>query len=149
MSSIYTAKIEENIVNRKNGKATVILSNIKDSMGIIIKDKARYDYYKNSNILGNYKKADKIEFMCRFTDDEIDFTAEAKIIGYSSHLNTFPTAIIQNTQQRKYFTRLENGKLVEIKKKDKRFDLKYSCYDRVAEAEAKAKLGAFFDMSTE
>jgi hypothetical protein len=120
MSSIYTAKIEENIVNRKNGEATVTLSKIKNSLGIVIKDKARYDYSKNSNILGNYKKGDTIEFMCKFTDGEIDFIAEAKIIGISSHFNSFSTAIIKDPHRRKYLTRLDNGKLVAIKKSDKR-----------------------------
>jgi hypothetical protein len=109
----------------------------------------KYDYSKNSNILWNYKKGDTIEFICGFVDGEIDFIAEAKIIGCSSLLNTFPTAIIKERHRRKCYTRLDNGELVEIKKNDKRFDLKNSCYDRVAEAEASAKLGTFFDMNTE
>jgi hypothetical protein len=148
MSSIYTARIDENI-NRKHGKSTVILSKIKDSMGIVIKQQARYDYLKNSNVLGNYKKGDCIEFICGFTEDEIDFIAGAKIIDSSFHSDSTTIAIIKDPYHRKYFTRLENGKLVEIKGNDKRFNFEYSCNDRAVEEEGINKLEIFFDFNTE
>jgi hypothetical protein len=147
MSSIFTARIEENIVNRKYGKSTVILSNVKDLMGIVIKEKARYDYYKNSNILGNYKNGDSIEFTCGFKDGEIEFIGDAKIIGYSCHPNSAATTIIKDPHKPKYFTRFQNGRLVEIKGKAKRFDYQNSSNDSEVEEEKKNKLEIFFELN--
>jgi len=145
-----TAKIEDNIYNRETKKSKLVLVHIKDSTGITIKRKAIYYYGTGNKMLRYLKTGDFIEFEAKFEEGELEKISDAKIIGDSYNQTFTNIGIHKHPKKRRYFTRLANGDLIEIK--CDKYGVSYGYPNSVRRSDnevmrSKGKLGVFFDIN--
>jgi hypothetical protein len=145
-----TAKIEDNIYNKETKKSKLVLVGLKDSTGVTIKRKGTYNYWTGNKMLRYLEKGDFIEFEAKFEDGELESISDAKIIGDSWSTTFANIGIVKHPKKRRYFTRLANGDLVELK--CDKYGAVYGYPNSVKKSEnekmrSKGKLGVFFDIN--
>ena len=137
-----TAKIENNIPIQGHRGSKLTLGNIKNSLGLTIKRKVIYGYKAGYNVLGRLQAGDFIEFDGKFEDDRLEKILDVKIIDTCSQYFA-NTGLGTSPQKRRYFTRLPNGRLMELTGKNNAVAYGYADVMHV-----EAKLDIFFDVNT-